>query len=174
MQASSSCSHLSDRVNQLIAPFQPALAAAQLTQMSPLPPELRFINPLLAAAQMKPENRLPAEFTDATQNMLVGQVASLPTPPLTQVAPRWLARQVPSERNSHDQSSGAGSDMAQPHICMLSKAPASNLEKSFGSVSAAPENDMSETAPGSGPPTAAPVTPVAHSESAEALSSSLV
>ena len=174
MQASGSCSHLSDRVNQLIAPFQAALAAAQLTQMSPLPSEPTLTNPTLAAAHMLPEHRLPAGFTDAAQNMLVGQVAALPTPPLTHVAPRWQAgfeRQVPTERRSHDQSSGAGPDVAEHQIGMLPVALASSLEKSSGSVPAASEQETLETASGSGPPTAAPVTPVARSESGEASSS---
>ena len=174
MQASGSCTHLSDRVNQLIAPFQAALAAGQVTQMSPLPSEPTFANPALAAAQMVPEHRLPAGFTDAAQNMLVGQVAALPTPPSTHIAPRWQAgfeRQVPTERRSHDQSSGAGPDVAELQVGMLPIALASSLEKSSGSVPAASEKEMLETAPGSGPPTAAPVTPVALSEGAEALSS---
>ena len=172
MQASRTCTYLSDTVNQLIAPFQPALAAAQLTHMSQMPPELRFTNPVLAAAQILPENRLPAGFTEAAQNMLVGQVAPLPTSPMTHIAPRWQAgseRQATSDRN-HDHSSGAGPDMAEPQEGMLPPALASRLDKLPGSMPAAPENEASETASGSGPPTAAPVTPVAHSESAEASS----
>ena len=140
--------------------------------MSALSPELRFTNPVLAAAQMLPENRLPAGFTEAAQNMLVGQVASYATPSMTHTAPRWQAgseRQITSDR-SPDQSSAAGPDMAEPQEAMLPPALASNLDKLAGSVPAASQNETLERASGSGPPTAAPVTPVARSESAEASS----
>lgn len=163
LQASRSCTHLSDRVKQLIAPFQPALAAAQLSQAS-LPSDLRFANPLLAAAQMLPENRFPTTFTDAAQNMLAGPSASsLLAPSTTHAVPGWQAESgMASEQKSHDQSFGQG---------MLPPAVASAVNESSGSLPAAPEKETLEPAPGSGPPTAAPVTPVARSESAEASSS---
>lgn len=167
LQASKSCTHLSDRVNQLIAPFQPALAAAQLTQLVPSLPDFSSTSPVVAAAQSLLD-RFPIGSTGAAQNILVGQAAALPTSSTRGQA--GSEGQAPSGMRSLDQSSGAGPSVAKPQKGLLPAGLEASSEKPSESVLAAPEKETLERAPGSGPPTAAPVTPVAHSESAEASS----
>lgn len=163
LQASRSCTHLTDKVAQLIAPFQPALAAAQLTQTPP-PHEPRLSDPAAAvAAQALLRNRAPTALS--------GPPVPMPSALTSEGGPGWQAESNTAlEGTHHDQASGVGLLVAEPSTDMLPAAPASGLDQSFESGTA-PEKETLDTAPGSGPPTAAPVTPVARSETAELSSS---
>ena len=120
MQACWSVTYVAGRVNQLIALFQPALAAAQLIQTF-LPPELRFTDPALAAPQMLPQGTaFSTVFIDAAQSVLVGQPACLPASSMTHAGARWQAEsEAAFEQRSHDQLSEAGPDLTQPGKDML-------------------------------------------------------
>ena len=169
-QACRTCKHLSDRVNMLIAPFQPALAAQQLTQMS-LSPQFRFTNPALAAAQLAESNFLGAS-PEAAQSSLAGQPASASPSHSIHVTPGLQSgTAIGPGQMSHGQSSAAGQMQADARMGMLPSALGSGTMQSAAMEPAAPGKEMLETALGSGPSTGAPVTPVAHSESAEMLAS---
>ena len=175
IQSCCNSTHLSDRVNTLIAPFQPALAAQQLTQMS-LSPDFRFTNPALAAAQLLAENKFSNASAEAAQSILAGQPASpsaSPSASHARPAPLgWRSRYaITSEQMGHIQSFEAGPMQTEPSTGLLSTALESGAMQSAALEPAAPEKEMQETASGSGPSTGAPVTPVAHSESAEMLAS---
>lgn len=103
--------------------------------------------------------------------MFAGLPGPLPSAQTSAGAPGWQAESSTALQGTHhDQAFAVELLVAEPSTDMLPAAPALGFDESFESGTA-PEKETLDTAPASGPPTAAPVTPVARSETAEPSSS---